>query len=54
LSHEVLRHRVAETGGAAGDDRLDLIELHVPSLSMPETLMVAERHAGNEVSSSRM
>ena len=28
VRHEVLRHRVAETGGAAGDDRLDLIELH--------------------------
>jgi hypothetical protein len=28
MGDEVLRHRVAETGGAAGDDRLDLIELH--------------------------
>jgi hypothetical protein len=28
----MLRHRVAETGGAAGDDCLDLIELHGESL----------------------
>ncbi|CAM5471471.1 hypothetical protein RLIN73S_03407 [Rhodanobacter lindaniclasticus] len=32
MRHEGPRHRVAETGGAAGDDGLDLIELHGKSL----------------------
>ncbi len=31
---EMLRDRVAETGGAAGDDGLDLIELHGITLRM--------------------
>jgi hypothetical protein len=35
VGDKMLRHRVAETGGAAGDDCLDLIELHGKSLGMP-------------------
>ena len=28
VGDEMLRHRVTQSGGAAGDDGLDLIELH--------------------------
>ena len=46
MRDEMLRHRVAETGGAAGDDCLYLIELHGESLEPVSKNRHGSRPAG--------